>query len=90
MFEAIFNALKDFMCWVIETFLGFASWLINFIVQTLESVGGMDFSTVSGPMSAVNYVVPVGFGAGLLLSYYTFKIWLIVVRYILKAIPTVW
>ena len=88
LIDIIQDALREFMCWIIEIWLDLSNYVVDLIMpDNIALNDGM--GSLGSVLSTVNWFVPIGYGFTLLGTYFSIKATLIVIRWILKFVPTI-
>ena len=105
MFDSLIDFLKelilDLLEGVKEIFIWVVEWIkevvLSILIPILEGLGSLipdgwndGIETGLTWLGYINCWVPVVFGIQMFVAYYTIKTTLNVVKWVLKAIPTVW
>ena len=94
MWDTILDTLKDAFSWLVDWLKSIA---LDLVMPVIEGVGALiPDSWNDGLTTAItwaNYLntwIPVTLAVELFLAYYAIKATLVAVKYVLKAIPTIW
>ena len=92
MIESMFQAVKDAIMWVFEQIINFFVYLVDVTLDLIVSL----FPAFNAPLDAllvimtnVNFILPIGYGLSLFFAYYSIKPTMIIIRWVLKFIPTI-
>lgn len=88
--EFVFDIANMFFGWIVDLVVGLAKSVFNAIADKLPA--GL-VETVTDAYAWLEYIdewFPLSFGIKLFVAYYAIKLTLNVIKWVLKAIPTVW
>ena len=92
MIESVFQAVKDAIMWVFQQIIDFFVYLVDITLNLIVAL----FPSFNAPLDAllaimtnVNFILPIGYGMTLFFAYYSIKPTMIIIRWVLKFIPTI-
>lgn len=94
MLDGLLDYLKSWFAWLIDWLKGL---ILAVLLPVLRELGQLippewhdGIATAISWLGYIDTWVPLAFGIKLLVAYYAIKAVLIVIKYVLKAIPGVW
>lgn len=90
MFEALLNAGKTIIHWLVAVFVGMGSAIFGAVLGALPNDPGSAFfslSTLRSVLAATNAWVPLDYAISLFVSFLTFAVAWSGIRYAMKLIP---